>query len=72
VSFPSPKTDDYASPQDYGSDDMFDSDDEGGSLNGFELDDGSAGEGYDAEAARAQAERIAQRKRDRAAQDTAD
>jgi hypothetical protein len=52
---------------------MLGSDDEGGSLNGFELDDdGSAGEGYDAEAARAQAERMAQRKRDRAAQDTAE
>lgn len=52
---------------------MVDSDDEAGSLNGFELDDNaSAGEGYNAEAARAQAERIAQRKRERAAQDTAD
>jgi len=46
--------------------------DENGSLDDFELsDDGSAGEGYDAEAAKAQAERMAQRKRDRAAQDTA-
>lgn len=45
---------------------MLNSDDEG--LDDFELDgDGSAGEGYDAEAAREQAERIAQRKRARAA-----
>jgi hypothetical protein len=51
---------------------VFDSDDES-SMDGFELDGGgSAGEGYDAEAAKAQAERIAQRKRDRAAQDTAE